>query len=111
MMKRKVTAGLVGILLAAGATTTAAALVYDGSMYGQYTVTHGATISVTDNVDDGRFVSSYYLYDDGTGEGSLVNKSGYNTTVTKTAPSEITAFRPCISRSGPLPMSCGGWIH
>lgn len=110
-MKRKVTASLVGILLAAGATTTAAALVYDGSMYGQYTVTNGPTISVTDNADDDEFVSALYKYNGGTSQDSLVNKSGYNTTVTKTVSSTITAIKPCVSQPIPLPMSCGGWIY
>lgn len=109
-MKRSFTAGLAAIVMVMGVASTASALTYSGTKYGQYTYTSGSFISIKDNAGDGKFPAVNYKYDGGTKQAGLANKSGYGTTVTKYAPSKITAIQPCLSRSGPLPMDCGGWI-
>lgn len=109
-MKKPLTVGLAVIIMVMGVASTASALSYKGTKYGQYTYTSGSFISIKDNAGDGRFPAVRYKYDGGTKEAGLANKSGYGTTVTKYAPSKITAIRPCLSRTAPLPMVCGAWI-
>lgn len=109
-MKRSLTAGLAAIVMMMGATSAASALSYNGSKFGQYTYTSGSFISIKDNAADGRFPAVNYKYDGGTKQAGLANKHGYGATVTKHAPSRITAIQPCLSRPAPQPMDCGGWI-
>lgn len=106
---RKIFSVLASAALVMGIASTASALTYSGSKYGQYTWTSGNFISLTDNAGDDRFPSTNYKYNGGTSQGGLANKSGYNTTVTRYAPSTITAIQPCLSRWA-QPMECGGWI-
>ncbi|WP_216402517.1 hypothetical protein [Arcanobacterium phocae] len=110
-MKRSISTGLATIVMVMGAALTASALSYTGSRYGQYTNTSGSFISIKDNAGEGKFPAVNYKYDGGTNQDGLANKSGYGTTVTKYAPSKITAIQPCLSRSAPFPMGCGDWIY
>ena len=110
-MKRSLTAGLAAIALLMGVTSTASAIVYNGTKYGQYTYTADSYISIRDNAPDNKFPAVNYKYDGGTKQAGLSNKHGYGATVSKEAPSKITAIQPCISRSGLLPMNCGGWMY
>lgn len=110
-MKQRLTGALVSIMLLMGAASTASALSYSGSKYGQYTYTSGSYISITDNAADDRFPAVNYKYAGGTKQAGLANQHGYRSTVTKYAPSKITAIQPCLSRPAPLPMDCGGWIY
>lgn len=80
-IKRSLTAGLATIVAVMGVASTASALTYSGTKYGQYTYTSGSFISIKDNAGDGKF------------------------------PAVNTAIQPCISRPAPLPMDCGGWIY
>ncbi|MDY5584540.1 MAG: hypothetical protein SPG61_01945 [Arcanobacterium sp.] len=110
-MKRSYISGLAVISLLMGAASTASALSYSGAAYGQSTYTKDAFISITDTVADNKFPAVRYKYNGGTQENVLTNKSGYKTTVSKTAPSKITAIRPCISQGFLSPMTCGKWIY
>ncbi|WP_141553792.1 hypothetical protein [Gleimia coleocanis] len=107
----KKTIRVLAVVFLLGATITpASALSYYGSQYGQHTFTNGTFISLKDAYGDGLFPSTIYKFAGGTQESSLVNKSGYGTTVTKYAPSTITAIMPCLSRWA-QPMACGNWIY
>ncbi len=108
-MKKMLTVFALVSVLAASAVS-AQALSYTGTKYGSYIVTKGAALSIKDNKADGKFPAVNYKYSGGTKQGGVANKVGYNTTVSITAPSTITAIQPCISRTA-LPMSCGGWIY
>ncbi len=110
-MKRSHIAVLTAIAFLMVAGSAASAISYSGSKYGQYTYTSGTFISIKDNAADGRFPVVRYKYAGGTQEAAIANKHGYGATVTKNAPSKITAIRPCISRPAPQPVECGGWIY
>ncbi|MDY5403808.1 MAG: hypothetical protein SPG34_05670 [Trueperella sp.] len=101
---------MAAIVKVMGVASTASALSYTGSKYGQYTYTSGSFISIKDNGGDGKLSAVNYKYDGGTRQAGLANKNGYGATVTKYAPSTITAIQPCISRPAPMPMDCGGWF-
>lgn len=109
-IKNKISIGLLTLVIAAGTVGSASALTYDGTKYGSYITTSGASLSLKDNKADGQFPSVNYKYNGGVNQDGVSNKSGYNTTVTKTAPSTITAIQPCVSRTA-LPSDCGNWIY
>ena len=107
-MERSLNAGLAAIVAVMGVASTASALSYTGSKYGQYAYTSGSFVSIKDN--DGKLSAVNYKYDGGTRQAGLANKNGYGSTVSKYAPSTITAIQPCISRPAPMSMDCGGWF-
>ena len=63
-----------------------------------------------DNKADGQFPSVNCKCNVGVNQGGFSDNSGYNTTVTKAAPSTITAIQPCVSRTL-LPSDCGSWSY
>ncbi len=69
----------------------------------------GPTLTLTDSVDDGRFVSAEYKFNDGMNSGGLANKRGFNTTVSVTEQTDITNAKICRSNPFPVPMDCGRW--
>lgn len=69
----------------------------------------GATISLKDNGNDSRFVSTDFRYSNGSQTSGLSNKLGYGTTTSATVTSNITNDRVCASNVFPLPMDCGSW--
>ncbi len=109
----KKTTRMIGVLTAGfltlGVGVGASALSYSGSTYGSTISTEGAAISLTDDQPDGQFPAVNYKYAGGTKEAGFANKNGYGSTVSKSAPSVITAIQPCISRTA-LPALCGNWI-
>lgn len=64
-MKRSLVAGLATIGVLMGGASTASALSYSGSEYGQHTYTSGSFISIKDAYGDGRFPAVNYKYDGG----------------------------------------------
>lgn len=59
-----------------------------------------------DTKADSQFVSAPWLKSNGS-DGSVVNKSGYNATVSRDV-SSVTHVKACVSRTVG-PMSCTGW--
>jgi hypothetical protein len=92
-----------------GCTRHPPALALSATVTGSWTYTSGSTIYQKDTGDDHLFTSGPYIYSGGGGEYSLVNKSGYNTTVQKTVGGTITSIKAC--RSKPIGgMTCSTWV-
>lgn len=92
-----------GVAPALGASWT------HSSMGGTVTVS-GRTISLKDSVDDGRFVSAHYVYDNSQSRGSLSNKRGYGKSVAVSELTNINNDKICRSR-WLQPMECGAWKY
>lgn len=106
-MKKKI-AVLSIALLGLSLGTPAVAGSWTHSSTGGYVTVSGPMISLKDSVDDGRFVSVHYVYDDHSSRGSFANKLGYGKTLTATEMTDINNDK--IYRSRWLkPMECGAW--
>lgn len=103
--KRLATLGVVvGLLGAAGVGPALAATASYGTA--SKTVSTSTKISNSDTKGDGKFTSGPYMLKSGA-EGSLVNKSGYKTTVSKSI-KKVKMVKACVSRTA-LPMACTSW--
>lgn len=108
MTKRKFAgAAIAGVVLATIAAP-AYALYYTHSDMGAKTTVSANTVWLSDTADDGKFVSVEYQM--GNLSHSLVNKSGFGTTVSASDWTNITNSRNCRSR-WLLPMQCGAWKY
>lgn len=106
-MKKKIAAALLSTALLGGLAPAMAGSWTHSDMGGTVTVS-GQTIWLKDSVDDGRFVSVHYVYDDSQSRGSFANKEGYGKSVGITELTNINNDKICRSRwFGP--MQCGGW--
>jgi hypothetical protein len=107
----------VAALLSVGALTAPA--VYAGTVYHQNggqnavmvsTSNNNYTVNVKDLLGDGRWVQGKWLTGaGGTTEYYLSNKSGPNTTLSKTVTQKITSIKACYAGTLVQPMYCSGW--
>ncbi len=109
-MKRKFVSVVAVSALLLSSGSAAVGLSYAGTKYGGEIHAYGKTISLRDNQNDHQFPSVNYTFDKRRQKGGFSNKSGYETTVYKTVSHNVEGIQPCVSRPGPLPSRCGGWI-
>ncbi|MDO5723765.1 MAG: hypothetical protein Q4P33_05140 [Flaviflexus sp.] len=105
---RKMTTGLCALAMAASLAAPASADTWTHYSMGGKVRVVGATISLKDISDDGRFVAARYKYGFGRFQAGISNKAGYGTTESTTQSSNITNDKICRSRWFKY-MECGTW--
>lgn len=80
-------------------------MAYSASRPGSSSWTTSTIVYNKDTAADGNYTSAPYVLAAG-GEGSLINRSGANATVSRTL--KASAVKACVSRPA-LPMACTAW--
>lgn len=97
----------VAIAIAGVLGSSPAYAAVDASRTGSSSWASASTVYNKDTSADNNFTSAPWLRSSGA-EGSLINRSGANNTVSKPLTS-VTHVKACVSRPAPLAMACTAW--